>query len=91
LSHWTARDHQAAPTSESLSNATSPTFEFRAHGLLEIHSDQLFFVSDSKLNKVKGCSASATLSQFIMDSLVKTSEFEVLRHAQELRECGESF
>ena len=80
MSHWTARNHQAAPTSESLSNATSPTFEFRAHGLLEIHSDQLFFVSDSKLNKVKGCSASATLPQFIIDPLVKTSELEVLRH-----------
>lgn len=51
LSHWTTRHHQA-PSSESLSDSTSTTFEFRAHGLLKIHSHLLVFNCDSKLEKV---------------------------------------
>lgn len=73
--------HHQAPTSESLSNTTSTTFEFRAHGLLEIHSHLLVFDCDSKLDKVKGSSASATLPQFIVKFLVKTCKLEVLGYA----------
>jgi hypothetical protein len=73
--------HHQAPTSESLSNTTSTTFEFRAHGLLDIHSHLLVFDCNSKLEKVKGSSASTTLPQFIVNFLVKTCKLEVLRYA----------